>query len=129
MSGNVYFVMMTTQVVVTFPQRRFIHVIYKYAINGRNTILYILSSVDNLKTKQTLNIEHFKHKHEAKVPCLTGYALNCNANTRLYDSTCTKICEKRPIINEVVQHATGVAYCKVAELNVFRVLLTYTFTT
>ena len=33
MSGNLYFGMMTSQVVVTFPQRWFILVIEKYAIN------------------------------------------------------------------------------------------------
>jgi len=40
MSGNLYFVMMTPKVVVTFPEGRFILVIEKYAINVRNIILY-----------------------------------------------------------------------------------------
>ena len=41
-------------------------------------------------TKQMLNIEYFKLKHRAKVSRLTGSASNRNANTRLYDSDCTK---------------------------------------
>ena len=40
MSGNLFVVMMTSQVVVTFPQGWFILVIEKYAINVRNTIFY-----------------------------------------------------------------------------------------
>ena len=40
MSGNLYFVMMTSPVVVTFPKGRFILVIEKYAINVRDTIFY-----------------------------------------------------------------------------------------
>ena len=77
MSGNLYFVMMTSQVVVTFPQGRFVLVIDKYAI------------------KQMLNIEYFKLKHRAKVPCQTGSAINRHANTRLYDFACTKNIEKK----------------------------------
>ena len=52
MSGNLYFVLMTSYVAVTFPQGRFILVIEKYAINVRNTML---------------NSEYFKRKHLAKV--------------------------------------------------------------
>ena len=37
-----------------------------------------------------LNIDYFKLKHLAKVSWLTGSASNGNANTRVYDSTCTK---------------------------------------
>ena len=37
-----------------------------------------------------LNIEYFKLKHRSKVPCQTGSALNRHADTRLYDSVCTK---------------------------------------
>ena len=40
MSGNLCFVMMTSQVAGTFPQERFILLIEKYAINVRNTIFY-----------------------------------------------------------------------------------------
>ena len=54
MSGNLFVVMMTSQVVVTFPQGRFILVIENNAINVRNTIL---SNVDNLMTKQMLNTD------------------------------------------------------------------------
>ena len=84
MSGNLYFVMMTLQVVVTFPQGRFVFMIDKYAINVRN-INYILSNIDNLMTKQMLNIEYIKLKHRAKLSCQTGSASNRNANTRLYE--------------------------------------------
>ena len=34
--------------------------------------LFILSGVDNLKTKQTLTIEYFKLKYGAKMSWLTG---------------------------------------------------------
>ena len=40
MSRNLYFDMMTPQVVVTFPQERFILVLKKYSLNVRNTIFY-----------------------------------------------------------------------------------------
>ena len=40
MSGNVYFVMMTSLDMVTYLQERFILVTKKYAINVRNTIFY-----------------------------------------------------------------------------------------
>ena len=41
-------------------------------------------------TKQMLNREYLKLKYQAKVPWPTGSASNRNANTRLYDSACTK---------------------------------------
>ena len=71
MSGNLYFVMMASQVVVTFPEGRFILVIEKYAINVR---IYILPNVHNLMTKQMLNNEYLKLKHQAKVSWITGSA-------------------------------------------------------
>jgi len=79
--------------------------VYSYDLDVRNKGLehYILSSVDNLKTKHMLNIEYFKLKHGAKVCCQTGNALNWNANARLYDSACTKTMGKGSIINEIVQ--------------------------
>ena len=40
MSWNLYYVLITSQVTVTFPQGRFILVIKKYAINVRNTMIY-----------------------------------------------------------------------------------------
>jgi len=85
MSGNLSFGMMTSQVVVTFPQGRFILVIETYAIKEH----YILSNVYSM-TKQMLNIDYFKLKHRAKMSWLTGSASNRNVNTRLYDFTYTK---------------------------------------
>jgi len=64
---------------------------------------YILSNVHNLLTKQMLNIDYLKLNYLAKVSWLTGSASNRNANTRMYDSTCTKIWENGSIITEMVQ--------------------------
>ena len=54
-------------------------------------------------TKQMLNIDYFKLKHLEKVSWLTGSASNRNANTRVYDSTCTKNMGNGSIIGEMVQ--------------------------
>ena len=49
-----------------------------------------MPSVDDIKTIQMLNIEYLNSEHRAKVPCQTGNALHRHANTRFYDSVCTK---------------------------------------
>ena len=70
MPGKVYFLFMTSQIVVTFT--RFTIYFYDSKVGSICWDQYILSRLAKFKTIRILNIDHFKLSYWAKRSCETG---------------------------------------------------------